>query len=82
MKANWALIDLLNKIGEEKGATPAQLALAWLLHRGEHIVSIPGTTKKTRFDENQAANDVVLTAEELTFLDENLPVGAAAGERY
>ena len=53
-----------------------------LLHQGDHVVSIPGTTKQTRFDENQAANDVTLGAAELAFLDEHLAVGAAAGARY
>ena len=66
----------------DRGITPAQLALAWLLHQGEGTVCIPGTTKKKRFDENQAANDVVLTARELADLDESIPVGAAAGGRY
>ncbi len=78
-------LDLVTKVRElaaAKGVTPAQLALAWLLQQGSHIVSIPGTTKQARFDENQAANDVTLTAEELAFLDENLPVGAALGARY
>ena len=58
------------------------LALAWVLQRGNHIVCIPGTTKQSRFDENQAANNVALTAEELAFLAVHLPVGAAAGGRY
>ncbi|MEM9460041.1 MAG: aldo/keto reductase [Myxococcota bacterium] len=79
---NLDLVHTVRSIAGDKGITPAQLALAWLLHQGGHIVSIPGTTKKTRFDENQAANDVALTAEELAFLDKSLPVGAAAGGRY
>ncbi len=79
---NLDLVHAVRSLAGEKGITPAQLALAWLLHRGEHIVCIPGTTKQTRFDENQAANAVVLTGEELAFLDKNLPVGAAAGGRY
>ena len=65
-------------MADDKGITPAQLALAWLLHQGDHIVTIPGTTKQHRFDENQAANDIVLTADDLAFLDENLPIGAVA----
>ncbi len=79
---NLDLVDAVNSLATEKGVTSAQLALAWLLSRGEHVVTIPGTTKQHRFDENQAANDVELTTEELAFLDEHLPVGAAAGERY
>ena len=79
---NLDLVHAVRTIAGDKGITPAQLALAWLLHQGQHIVSIPGTTKRVRFDENLSANDVMLTAEELAFLDENLPVGAAAGGRY
>lgn len=75
---NLDLVEVVRAMADEKGITPAQLALAWLLHRGEHVVSIPGTTKQHRFDENQGANDVALSAEDLAFLDENLPVGAAA----
>jgi aryl-alcohol dehydrogenase-like predicted oxidoreductase len=75
---NLELVDVVRAMAEEKGITPAQLALGWLLHRGDHIVSIPGTTKQHRFDENQGANDVVLSAEDLAFLDENMPVGVAA----
>jgi len=80
-RKNLELVDVVRTMAGDKGVTPAQLALGWLLHRGEHIVSIPGTTKQHRFDENQRANDVVLTAEDLAFLDENLPVGAAADGR-
>ncbi|MCB9759465.1 MAG: aldo/keto reductase [Alphaproteobacteria bacterium] len=79
---NLDLVHAVRGMAADKGITPAQLALAWLLHQGEHVVCIPGTTKQTRFDENQAANAVTLTPEELAFLHENLPVGAAAGGRY
>ena len=79
---NLELVHTVRSIAGDKGITPAQLALAWLLHQGKHVVSIPGTTKQTRFDENQAANDVELADEELALLDEILPVGAAAGGRY
>jgi aryl-alcohol dehydrogenase-like predicted oxidoreductase len=79
---NLDLVDAVRSLAADKGITPAQLALAWLLHQGQHIVAIPGTTKRARFDENLAANDVVLTTEELALLDESLPVGAAAGARY
>jgi aryl-alcohol dehydrogenase-like predicted oxidoreductase len=81
-RKNLELVENVRSLAGDKGITPAQLALAWLLHQGEHVVTIPGTTNQGRFDENQAANDVQLTADELAFLDENLPVGAAAGERY
>lgn len=75
---NLDLVNVVRSMADEKGITSAQLALAWLLHQGDHIVSIPGTTKQHRFNENQRANDVDLSADELAFLDENLPVGAAA----
>lgn len=79
---NLKLVEVVRAMAAEKGVTPAQLALAWTLHRGKHIVAIPGTTKRARFDENLAANDVTLTAEELAALDQHIPVGAAAGGRY
>ncbi len=79
---NLDLVRAVRALAETKGITPAQLALAWLLNRGEHVVTIPGTTKRARFDENQAAKHVVLTEEELASLDAHLPVGAAAGARY
>ena len=72
---NLDLVNVVRAMAGDKGITPAQLALAWLLHQGDHIVSIPGTTKQHRFDENQGANDVVLSAEELAFLDESMPAG-------
>lgn len=79
---NLELVKAVRSVAADKGVTPAQLALAWLLRQGEHIVTIPGTTKKHRFDENQAANHIVLTEQELALLDEYLPVGAASGGRY
>lgn len=77
LKKNLELGKVVFAMAEEKGVTPAQLALAWLLHQGEEIVTIPGTTKQHRFDENQRATGVVLSAEELAFLDENLPAAVA-----
>ncbi len=79
---NLDLVGAVRSLAAEKGVTPAQLALAWVLVRGEHIVAIPGTRKQSRFDENQGANEVRLSAADLAFLDEHLPVGAAAGGRY
>jgi len=79
---NLDLVNTVRAMAADKGVTPAQLALAWLLHQRPFIVTIPGTRKISRFDENQAANDIALTADELAFLDENLPVGAASGGRY
>ncbi|MCA9569608.1 MAG: aldo/keto reductase [Myxococcales bacterium] len=81
-RKNLELVDAVRDMAAARGVTPAQLALAWLLHQGEHIVTIPGTTKQSRFDENQGANDVQLTADELAALSAAVPVGAAAGGRY
>lgn len=79
---NLDLVGAVHEMAAEKGVSAAQLALAWLLHRAEHIVTIPGTRKRSRFDENQAAGNVSLSAEEIAALDAIVPVGAAAGERY
>jgi aryl-alcohol dehydrogenase-like predicted oxidoreductase len=79
---NLELVKAVRAVAAEKGITPAQVGLAWLLQQGEHIVCIPGTTKQARFDENQGANAVTLTAQELAFLDEQMPVGATSGARY
>jgi aryl-alcohol dehydrogenase-like predicted oxidoreductase len=65
MEANWALIDLIADIGEQKGATPAQIALAWLLAQKPWIVPIPGGRKLQRLEENTGAVDVELTADDL-----------------
>ncbi len=65
MKANQAVVDLLGAIGRKKNATPAQIALAWLLAQKPWIVPIPGTTKLTRLEENIGAVAVELTAEDL-----------------
>lgn len=79
---NLQLVDGVRALAEEKGVTAAQLALAWVLQRGDHVVAIPGTTRIARFDENQAALQVTLSAEELARLDRILPLGAAEGTRY
>ncbi|MCB9524243.1 MAG: aldo/keto reductase [Myxococcales bacterium] len=79
---NLDLVATVRAMAADKGVTPAQLALAWLLSHGEHVVTIPGTRSQKRFDENQGARQVTLTAQELAFLDEALPVGATAGARY
>ena len=67
--ANQALVDLLGEIAAPKKATPAQIALAWLLAQKPWIVPIPGTTKPARLDENLAAVAIVLTADELDEID-------------
>lgn len=81
-KANQALIELMTEIAERKGATPAQIALAWLLAQKPWIVPIPGTTRLARLEENIAAADVVLSAEDLREIDEAAAKIAVEGERY
>src|SRR3712207_784476 len=79
---NVALADRVREIASEKGITPGQLALAWLLAQGEDIVPIPGTKRRERLEENAGAADVELTEEDLRRIEEAMPRGSAAGERY
>ena len=65
-----------------KGATPAQLALAWLLHQGADVAPIPGTKRRQYLEENVTAATLALSAEEVATLDAAAPVGATAGPRY
>ena len=78
-------LDVVAKVSEiaiEKGCTPAQLALAWLLAQGDHIVPIPGTTQQKRLEENVGAVDVVLDTADLARIESVAPIGFAAGTRY
>jgi aryl-alcohol dehydrogenase-like predicted oxidoreductase len=79
---NIALVGELEAIAAEKGCTAAQLALAWVLAQGDDIVPIPGTKRRKWLDQNVAALDVELSAQELERIDAILPAGAAAGPRY
>jgi aryl-alcohol dehydrogenase-like predicted oxidoreductase len=79
---NLRLVERAKEIAGEAGCTPAQLALAWLLHQGEDVVPIPGTKRVKYLDENAAAVDIALSDEQLQALEELFPPGAAAGERY
>lgn len=79
---NIELVEKVQEIADRKSCTPAQLALAWLLAQGDDIVPIPGTRRSARLDENAAAVDVTLSAEELATIDAVIPQDAAAGERY
>ncbi|MDQ1704929.1 MAG: hypothetical protein QOF18_1295 [Frankiaceae bacterium] len=79
---NLDLVDKVNEIAAEKGATPGQLALAWLLARGDDIVPIPGTKRLRYLEENLGALDVRLDDDDLRRIDEVAPVGATSGERY
>jgi aryl-alcohol dehydrogenase-like predicted oxidoreductase len=82
LKANQALIDLLGSLAEKKNATPAQIALAWLLAQKPWIVPIPGTTKLSRLDENNGAVDVELTADDLREIESAASKITVQGARY
>jgi len=82
MKANQALVDLLGRIAAEKNATPAQIALAWLLAQKPWIVPIPGTTKLERLDENIGAVNIKLTAADLATIEQAAAHIKVQGERY
>ncbi len=79
---NLDLLHRIEQIAAEKNCAPAQLALAWLLARGEEIVPIAGTKRRAYLDENLRAVEITLTPEDLARIDEVAPQGAAAGERY
>jgi len=79
---NLQLVEQIEEIAQKKGCKPSQLALAWVLAQGEDIVPIPGTKRRQYLQENAAAADIVLTPEELQQIDEILPQGVAAGDRY
>lgn len=81
-KANQVVVDLLRSMAERKQATPAQIALAWLLAQKPWIVPIPGTRKLSRLDENIGAVDVELTAEDLRDIDNAAAAITVAGARY
>ncbi len=79
---NLDLVERVKQIAEEKGITPGQLALAWVLAQGEDVVPIPGTKRRTYLEQNAAATDVRLTPQDLEHIDEVAPFGASAGDRY
>ncbi|MEW1820883.1 aldo/keto reductase [Arthrobacter sp. NPDC080031] len=81
-KRNLELVDRVKELADQKQCTPGQLALAWLLAQGEHIVPIPGTKKRERLAENLGATAVVLSEDDLKRLDELAPAGSTAGARY
>jgi aryl-alcohol dehydrogenase-like predicted oxidoreductase len=81
-KANQALVDLLGSIGKQKGATPAQIALAWLLAQKPWIVPIPGTTKLSRLDENIGAASIELSADDLQQIETAASKITVEGARY
>jgi aryl-alcohol dehydrogenase-like predicted oxidoreductase len=79
---NLELVARVNELAEEKGVTPAQLALAWVLYQGDDVVPIPGTKHVRHLEENVAAVDVELNSGDLARIEEAFPKGATAGERY
>jgi aryl-alcohol dehydrogenase-like predicted oxidoreductase len=81
-EVNLRLVDAVKALAAEKGATPGQLALAWVLSRGDDVVPIPGTKRRSYLEENVGAAAVELTADDLARLDEIAPPGVAAGGRY
>jgi aryl-alcohol dehydrogenase-like predicted oxidoreductase len=80
LEHNKGLVARVRELAAEKGITPGQLALAWVMHRGEHVVPIPGTKHVSYLEENLAAADVELSEEEVQRIADQVP--AAAGERY
>ena len=76
------MVELLEKIGSQHGATPAQIALAWLLAQKPWIVPIPGSRKLERLDENNAAVDIELTSNDLSEIREAMSKIAVVGDRY
>jgi aryl-alcohol dehydrogenase-like predicted oxidoreductase len=79
---NLQLVDRVREIAEEKGVTPAQLVLAWVLRQGGDIVPIPGTKRVRYLEENAGAADVELSEDNLARIEEAFPKGATAGDRY
>jgi aryl-alcohol dehydrogenase-like predicted oxidoreductase len=79
---NLELVGHVRQLADAKGCTPSQLALAWVLSRGDDIVPIPGTKRAKYLDENLAATTVSLSAADLAEIDAAMPAGAVAGDRY
>jgi aryl-alcohol dehydrogenase-like predicted oxidoreductase len=80
--ANMAIVDVVRGIAERHGASPAQVALAWLLAQGDDIVPIPGTKRRTTMEDSIAAADLTLTADDLAAIEAAAPRGGTAGPRY
>jgi aryl-alcohol dehydrogenase-like predicted oxidoreductase len=79
---NMGIVDRVKELADEKGVTPAQVALAWVLAQGEDIAPIPGTKRRQYLEENVAATEVSLSEDDLMRLDEAAPPGETAGDRY
>ena len=81
-KRNLALVEAVRELAAERSVEPGQLALAWVLHGGDDIVPIPGTARREHLEQNLAAAEIALAESDLARLDESLPDGVTAGERY
>jgi aryl-alcohol dehydrogenase-like predicted oxidoreductase len=79
---NMGIVDRVRELAEEKGVTPAQLALAWVMAQGNDVVPIPGTKRRRYLEENVAATEISLSEDDLRRLDDAAPPGATAGDRY
>lgn len=82
MRANYRIVNVLQRFGRERGMTSAQLALGWLLHKAPWIVPIPGTTKLSHLEENLRSLDFVLTADEWNELETEVSEIPVTGDRY
>jgi aryl-alcohol dehydrogenase-like predicted oxidoreductase len=82
LTANGRLVERVRELAQDVGCTPVQLALAWLLHQGSDVVPIPGTRHAGYVEENAEATEISLSANHLEALDDAMPAGAAAGDRY
>jgi len=80
--ANMGAASVVREVASTHGATPAQIALAWLLHKGDDIVPIPGTKRRKYLEENAGAASITLSADDMTRLDDALRPEAIAGPRY
>ena len=82
LERNLAVVRALEALAAERGVTAGQLALAWVQHRGEHVVPIPGTKRRTYLEQNAAAADLELSADDLAAIEAAVPADAIAGTRY
>ena len=82
LQQNVALVKRLEDMARSKGCSAPQLALAWILAKGDDIIPIPGTKRRTYLEANALAVEITLTSKEVAALDEAFPIGSAAGERY
>lgn len=82
LDSNLAIVTALRKLADEKGVTAGQLALAWVLSRGDDVVPIPGTKRRTYLEQNAAATDITLTPEDLAAIEAAAPAESIAGARY